>query len=199
MFAAHEVVATAHADGPALSVAVAAQDDSPTAMVAAQGDSPTATVAAQDDGLEAAVTLPQKIKTKSWKGRESLRMDALVRAISKDSKVTREAARTVLDALAKIGRGELESRGVFTVPHLANLKVICVENESARKTYFATSRNGTIYYRKKQLGTRVRVMAAAALKLRRSIIAGLKLKISRSIDAASPPANKDGVCSDIGQ
>ena len=66
MFAAHEVVATAHADGPALSVAVAAQDDSPTAMVAAQGDSPTATVASQDDGLEAAVTLPQKKKKVMW-------------------------------------------------------------------------------------------------------------------------------------
>ena len=70
MFAAHEVVATAHADGPALSVAVAAQDDSPTAMVAAQGDSPTATVAAQDDGLEAAVALPQNKKKGTWKGRK---------------------------------------------------------------------------------------------------------------------------------
>ena len=79
MFAAHEVVATAHADGPALSVAVAAQDDSPTAMVAAQGDSPTATVAAQDDGLEAAVALPRKQKiSKHWK--RSLSMNQLVKA-----------------------------------------------------------------------------------------------------------------------
>ena len=146
MFAAHEVVATAHADGPALSVAVAAQDDSPTAMVAAQGDSPTATVASQDDGLEAAVTLPQKIKTKSWKGRQSLSMNALVRAISKDSNVTRGAARTVLDALAKIGRGELESRGVFTVPDLAYLQVHCVEADPARKYICRVSRNGKRYH-----------------------------------------------------
>ena len=160
MFAAHEVVATAHADGPALSVAVAAQDDSPTAMVAAQGDSPTATVASQDDGLEAAVTLPQKIKTKSWKT-----------AINKDSNVTRKAARTVLDALAKIGRRELESCGVFTVPDLANLKVHCVEADPARKYICRVSRNGKRYHQ----GQRPRakhVMAAPALKLKRSINAG---------------------------
>ena len=198
MFAAHEVVATAHADGPALSVAVAAQDDSPTAMVAAQGDSPTATVASQDDGLEAAVTLPQKIKTKSWKGRESLRMDALVRAISKDSKVTREAARTVLDALAKIGRGELESRGVFTVPDLANLKVTCVEAHSARKNNLRMSRHGQLYFEKQRPGGK-RVMADPARKLKRSINAECKFKISRSIDATSPPAIEESVCSDIGQ
>ena len=88
MFAAHEVVATAHADGPALPVAVAAQDDSLTAMVAAQGDSPTATVAAQDDGLEAAVTLPQKKKKIVYHGRKSLSMNALVKEINKDSNVT---------------------------------------------------------------------------------------------------------------
>ena len=160
MFAAHEVVATAHADGPALSVAVAAQDDSPTAMVAAQGDSPTATVASQDD----AVMLPQKIKTKSWKGRQSLSMNALVRAISKDSNVTRGAARTVLDALAKIGRRELESYGVFTVPDLANLKVHCVEADPARKTIFRVSRNGKRYHQRQRPRGK-RVMAAPPLTL----------------------------------
>ena len=145
MFAAHEVVATAHADGPALSVAVAAQDDSPTAMVAAQGDSPTATVAAQDDGLEAAVTLPQKKKKGMWKGRRSLSINEIVKEINKDSNVTKKDARTVLDALAKIGLRELESCGVFTVPDLANLKVHCVEADPARKTICRVSRNGKRY------------------------------------------------------
>ena len=197
MFAAHEVVATAHADGPALSVAVAAQDDSPTAMVAAQGDSPTATVAAQDDGSEAAVTLPQKIKNKTWKGRKSLSMNALVKEINKDSNVTTKDARRVLDALAKIGRRELESSGVFTVPDLANLKVICVEEDPARKFIFRATPKGSIYYKRQQGGKRV--MADPARKLRRSINAGWKLKISRSIDAASPLAIEDGVCSDLDQ
>ena len=133
MFAAHEVVATAHADGPALPVAVAAQDDSLTAMVAAQGDSPTATVAAQDDGSEAAVTLPQKIKNKTCKGRTSLSMNALVKEINKDSNVTTKDARRVLDALAKIGLRELKSCGIFAVPDLANLKVHCVKTVPFRK------------------------------------------------------------------
>ena len=119
MFAAHEVVATAHADGPALSVAVAAQDDSLTAMVAAQGDSPTATVAAQDDGLDAAVTLPQDKKRYNWKGTRSLRIDEIVKEIGNDFNYPKKEVRTVLDALAKIARRELESRGVFAVPHLA--------------------------------------------------------------------------------
>ena len=194
MFAAHEVVATAHADGPALSVAVAAQDDSLTAMVAAQGDSPTATVASQDD----AVMLPQKIKTKSWKGRQSLSMNALVTEINKDSNVTTKDARTVLDALAKIGRRELESCGVFTVPDLANLKVTCVEAHSARKNNLRMSRHGQLYFEKQRPGGK-RVMADPARKLKRSINAEWKFKISRSIDATSPPAIEDSVCSDIGQ
>ena len=198
MFAAHEVVATAHADGPALSVAVAAQDDSPTAMVAAQGDSPTATVAAQDDGLEAAVTLPQKKKKIRYQGRKSLSMNALVKEINKDSNVTRKDARTVLDALAEIGRRELETSGVFTVPDLAYLQVHCVEAYPARKYICRVSRNGKRYHQRQRPRGK-RVMAAPALTLRRSINAGWKLKISRSIDAASPPAIEDGVCSDIGQ
>ena len=198
MFAAHEVVATAHADGPALPVAVAAQDDSLTAMVAAQGDSPTATVASQDDGLEAAVTLPQKKKKIVYHGRKSLSMNALVKEINKDSNVTTKDARRVLDALAKIGRRELESCGVFTVPDLANLKVHCVEADPARKYICRVSRNGKRYHQRQRPRGK-RVMAAPALKLKRSINAGWKLKISRSIDAASPLAIEDGVCSDIGQ
>ena len=198
MFAAHEVVATAHADGPALSVAVAAQDDSPTAMVAAQGDSPTATVAAQDDGLQAAVTLPQKKKKIRYQGRKSLSMNALVKEINKDSNVTKKAARTVLDALAKIGLRELESCGVFTVPDLANLKVTCVEANPARKTNLRMSRRGHLYIEKQRPGGK-RVMADPARKLKRSINAECKFKISRSIDATSPPAIEESVCSDIGQ
>ena len=194
MFAAHEVVATAHADGPALSVAVAAQDDSPTAMVAAQGDSPTATVASQDD----AVMLPQKIKTKRLKARESLSRVALVRAITKDSKVTREAARTVLDALAKIAHRKLESCGVFTVPHVAYLQVDCVQADPEMKTVLRVSRTGKRYRTLQRPGGK-RVIAKPAVALRRSINAGRKLKISRSIDATSPPAIEESVCSDIGQ
>ena len=190
MFAAHEVVATAHAGGPALAVAVAAQ-----------GDSPTAAVAAQDDGLEAAVALPRKQKiSKHWK--RSLSMNQLVKAIVQDTiadpNVTSKGARSVLDSLAKIGIRELKSRGVFTVPDLANLKVQCVEAETGRKCIIRASRNGKTYYQRQRPGGK-RVMAAPALKLKRSIDAGWKLKISRSIDAASPLAIEDGVCSGIGQ
>ena len=165
--------------------------------MAAQGDSPTATVAAQDDGLQAAVTLPQKKKKGQWKGRQSLSKDEIVKEINKDFNVTKKAARTVLDALAKIGLRELESCGVFTVPDLANLKVICVEEDPARKFIFRATPKGSIYYKRQQGGKRV--MADPARKLRRSINAGWKLKISRSIDAASPLAIEGGVCSDIGQ
>ena len=195
MFAAHEVVATAHADGPALSVAVAAQDDSPTAMVAAQGDSPTATVAAQDDGSEAAVTLPQKKKRGVWK----LSKNQIVNEIGKDLlHFSKGHVRTVLDALAKIGLRELQSVGVFTVPGLASLKVQCQpQAKTGRKCIIRRSRQGHRYYQKAQPGRRV--MAAPVLKIKRGINPGYRLRISRSIDAASLPANKDGVCSDIGK
>ena len=198
MFAAHEVVATAHADGPALPVAVAAQDDSLTAMVAAQGDSPTATVAAQDDGSEAAVTLPQKKKKVMWQGRKSLSKSQIVNEIGKDVHFNKGHVRTVLDALAEIGLRELQSVGVFTVPGLASLKVQCQpQAKTGRKCIIRRSRQGNRYYLKEQPGRLV--MAAPALKIKRGINPGYRLRISRSIDAASPPATKDGVCSDIGQ
>ena len=125
-------------------------------------------------------------------------MNVLVKEINKDSNVTRKAARTVLDALAKIGRRELESCGVFTVPHVAYLQVDCVEADPEMKTMLRVSRTGKRYRTLQRPGGK-RVIAKPAVALRRSINAGRKLKISRSIDAASPLAIEDGVCSGIGQ
>ena len=103
-----------------------------------------------------------------------------------------------MDALAKIGLRELQSVGVFTVPGLASLKLQCwPQAKAGRKCIITRSRKGHVYYRKANAGRRL--MAAPVLKLKRGINPGYRLRISRSIDAASPPANKDGVCSDIGK